>query len=382
MEGSYGWVSRAIDLDSGDVVALKKPRLLDQSMLRPAGGVPITVLREISVLKLARNHPNVVTLREVIVGRDVDIIDERETEEPAFESAHPSGTWNPNTDTAVSEDGTPRPIYLVLDFIEHDLAGLLRHHNLTSGGDNSPSRPLFGLSETKTLIHQIASGLGFLHSKWIIHRDLKPSNILLDNRGHIRIADFGLARIVSFPPPPGLTRTVATLYYRAPEVVLHKRNYHFPIDVWSVGCILGELVTGTPIFAAHTEPAQWENYTAVLGYPKADEWPEMADLLDKASKHGVGVSPASSSSSGRDKAKPSRSLAGIVGNRLPASGLALLSRMLAMNPDRRPTANSVANDPFMTESPPLKSPLLFPSFPSFAKRERHELKARRPDGMV
>src|SRR2546429_3897151 len=117
-------------------------------------------------------------------------------------------------------------VFLVMEFLEHDLKTLLE----------SMSEP-FLPSETKTLLLQLASGVSYLHSNWILHRDLKTSNLLLNNRGILKIADFGMARQCGDPPPAKMTQLVVTLWYRAPELLLGTEKYGREIDMWSVGCI-------------------------------------------------------------------------------------------------------------------------------------------------
>ena len=112
----------------------------------------------------------------------------------------------------------------------------------------------FLASEVKTLLLQLASGVAYLHDHWILHRDLKTSNLLLNNRGQLKIADFGMARYVGDPPPPKLTQLVVTLWYRAPEVLLGSRHYSTGIGMWSVGCIFAEMVMrGHPLFPGDSE---------------------------------------------------------------------------------------------------------------------------------
>ena len=131
-----------------------------------------------------------------------------------------------------------------MDFLEHDLKTLL-----------DDMREPFLPSEIKTLLLQVISGVEFLHSHWIMHRDLKTSNLLMSNRGEIKIADFGMARYYG-DPPPKLTQLVVTLWYRAPELLLGADKYGMEIDLWSVGCIFGELLTKEPLLQGKNEVDQ------------------------------------------------------------------------------------------------------------------------------
>lgn len=137
-----------------------------------------------------------------------------------------------------------RSVFLVMDFIEHDLKSLL-----------DEMREPFLPSETKTVLLQVLGAAEFLHSHWIMHRDLKTSNLLMNNRGEIKLADFGMARYYG-DPPPKLTQLVVTLWYRAPELLLGADKYGTEIDMWSIGCIFGELLIKEPLLRGKNEVAQ------------------------------------------------------------------------------------------------------------------------------
>lgn len=131
-----------------------------------------------------------------------------------------------------------------MDFIEHDLKTL----------QEDMAEP-FSPSETKTLLLQLTSAVEYLHSNWIMHRDLKTSNLLMNNRGQVKVADFGMARYFG-DPPPKLTQLVVTLWYRAPELLLGAEKYGPEVDLWSIGCILGELLKKEPLFQGKNEVDQ------------------------------------------------------------------------------------------------------------------------------
>lgn len=117
------------------------------------------------------------------------------------------------------------------------------------------------------LLYQMLCGIKHLHSAGIIHRDLKPSNIVVDRRCTLKILDFGLAR--SRRHNHSMTPYVVTRYYRSPEVVLGMR-YGQNVDIWSVGCIMGEMVRGRVVFCGTDHIDQWNKITELLGTPTRD----------------------------------------------------------------------------------------------------------------
>ena len=159
-EGTYGVVYRARDKKTGEIVALKKVK-----MEKEKEGFPLTSLREINIL-LSLHHPSIVDVKEVVVGSSLD------------------------------------SIFMVMEYMEHDLKGLME----------TMKQP-FSQSEVKCLMLQLLEGSKYLHDNWVLHRDLKTSNLLLNNRGDLKICDFGLARQYGSPLKP-YTHLVVTLWYR------------------------------------------------------------------------------------------------------------------------------------------------------------------------
>ncbi|KAH0546887.1 P-TEFb-associated cyclin-dependent protein kinase Cdk9 [Cotesia glomerata] len=180
-------------------------------------GFPITALRKIKILKLLK-HENVVNLIEIC-------------RTPATQNNRYYSSF-----------------YLVFEFCEHDLAGLLSNANVK-----------FNLGEIKKVMHQLFSGLYFIHSNHILHRDIKPANILVIKNGILKLADFGLARAFSARKSGQanrFTNRVVTLWYRPPELLLGDRNYGPSMDLWGAGCIMAEMWTRSPIFQGATEQKQ------------------------------------------------------------------------------------------------------------------------------
>ncbi|KAI5121325.1 hypothetical protein M0805_003792 [Coniferiporia weirii] len=314
-EGSYGVVFRARDRQSGDIVALKKLKLDDEKY-----GFPITALREINAL-IACKHDNVVGIREVVVGE------------------------------------TLTQVFIVMDFIEHDLKSLL----------TLMPQP-FLQSEIKTLLLQLLSAVSHCHKNWILHRDLKTSNLLMNNRGTIKVADFGLARRFGDPVGVGgMTQLVVTLWYRAPEILFGATTYTTAVDMWSVGCIFGELLLKEPIFQAKNEMELISMIFKLLSPPTSSSWPGYASLpLSKTL-----ILPTFHSPQFRHKFPY-----------MTAAGIDLLSKMLTYDPDQRISAADALQHPFFSESPAPKHPDLFSSFPSAAAGEKPRKKPNSPSAPI
>uniref|UniRef100_A0A8D2MR89 Dipeptidase 1 n=1 Tax=Zonotrichia albicollis TaxID=44394 RepID=A0A8D2MR89_ZONAL len=178
---------RARDTLTNETVALKKVRMDNEK-----DGMPISSLREITLL-LQLQHPNIVELKDVVVGNHLE------------------------------------SIFLVMGYCEQDLASLLENMQTP-----------FSEAQVKCIILQVLRGLQYLHENYIIHRDLKVSNLLMTDKGCVKIADFGLARTYGMPPKP-MTPKVVTLWYRAPELLLGMTTQTTSIDMccrtWQVrGC--------------------------------------------------------------------------------------------------------------------------------------------------
>ncbi|KAM6498254.1 Pkinase domain containing protein [Amanita muscaria] len=314
-EGSYGVVFRARDKETGEIVALKKLKLDEEK-----NGFPITALREINALMLCR-HENVVGIREVVVG------------------------------------DTLTQVFVVMDFIEHDLKTLLTV---------MPSP--FLQSEIKTLMLQLLSAVAHCHTNWILHRDLKTSNLLMNNRGTIKVADFGLARRYGDPVGVGgMTQLVVTLWYRAPEILLGAKTYSTAIDMWSVGCIFAELILKEPLFQTKNETEMLQMIFKLLGPPTNNSWPDYSSLpLAKTM-----TLPSPQPHQFRSKFP-----------HLTAAGLDLLMSFLTYDPERRISAEEALQHSYFSEPPLPKHPDLFGSFPSAAAGEKRRKPFSSPSAPV
>ncbi|KAJ2029761.1 hypothetical protein H4S03_007333 [Coemansia sp. S3946] len=225
-EGTYGIVYRARHRKSNKIVALKRMRV---EVGDSGHGLPLSSFREIALLKRMR-HRNIVSVLDIAAGHSID------------------------------------SIFMVMEFCECDLGTLL---------DNM--RTPFSHSEVKSLVQQLLCGLEYCHSHSVIHRDLKLPNALLTRSGELKIADFGLARLYHKPTRP-MTPQVATLWYRAPELIFGSTEYGPAIDLWSVGCILGELLTHRPFMPGKSEQQQVDLIVDMIGAPTERIWPGFQHL--------------------------------------------------------------------------------------------------------
>jgi serine/threonine-protein kinase BUR1 len=156
---------------------------------------------------------------------------------------------------------------MVFPYMEHDLCGLLL---------NKDFRMTHSIA--KLLLKQILEGLSYMHSNSIIHRDLKTANILVGKDGTAMIADFGLARTLGVEEMPRhspheYTNMVVTRWYRAPELLLGDTRYTTAVDLWSIGCILGEMYLREPIFAGSSDRDQLVQIFRRAGAPCEAVWP-------------------------------------------------------------------------------------------------------------
>ncbi|XP_076281206.1 cyclin-dependent kinase 20 [Lasioglossum baleicum] len=134
--------------------------------------------------------------------------------------------------------------------------------------------------QVKMYIQMILEGIAYVHDKNIIHRDLKPANLLINEKGILKIADFGLGRLMWTDMCRPYSHQIATRWYRAPELLYGAKYYTAAIDMWSIGCIFGELLNKSPLFPGETDIEQLAIVLKYLGSPTSETWPELTTLPD------------------------------------------------------------------------------------------------------
>lgn len=279
-EGTYGKVYKAKQNRTGQFVAMKKMKLDSEEE-----GVPSTAIREIALLK-ELPHENVVKLLDVFCSTS--------------------------------------KLVLVFEFVENDLKKYMK----SLGRQLTPA-------SIKHLAFQLCRGIEFCHANRILHRDLKPQNLLIDQRLRLKIADFGLARAYTVPVPK-YTHEVVTVWYRAPEILLGSALYSVPVDMWSVGCVMGEMATGAPLFAGDSEIDTIFKVFQKLGTPSTEQWPGLSEL------------PEFKASFPKWPAKGWRNIRNTEAQVGP-DGIDLLEKLMAYDPKLRQSARRAIQHPYFRD---------------------------------
>ncbi|CAJ0570095.1 unnamed protein product, partial [Mesorhabditis spiculigera] len=278
--GAYGTVCSADCTKTSQRVAIKKFSRPFQS--------PIHAKRTHREIRLLRcmNHENVIDLLDVFT---------------------PDKTMDSLTD-----------VYFVSILMGADLSNILKIQRLND-------------EHIRFLIYQILRGLKYIHSAGVIHRDLKPSNIAVNEDCELKILDFGLARQTDSE----MTGYVATRWYRAPEIMLNWMHYSQTVDIWSVGCILAELITGRTIFPGADHIDQLTRIMSIVGTP-SEEF--LAKIQSEEARNYIRNLPR----------MPRKDFKQIFPSATP-DAISLLEAMLNLDPDRRPTASEAMEHPYLSQ---------------------------------
>ncbi|KAG4177166.1 hypothetical protein ERO13_A11G289900v2 [Gossypium hirsutum] len=283
-KGSYGVVCAALDTHTGEKVAIKKIQDVFEHM-----SDAIRILREVKLLRLLR-HPDIVEIKRIMLPPS-----KREFKD----------------------------LFVVFELMESDL-----HQVIKANDDLTREHHQF-------FLYQMLRAMKYMHTANVYHRDLKPKNILANANCKLKVCDFGLARVAFNDTPTTVfwTDYVATRWYRAPELCGSFFSKYTPaIDIWSIGCIFAEVLTGKPLFPGKSVVHQLELITDLVGTPSLETISGVRN--DKARKY----------LSEMRKKKPVP-----FSQKFPnADPLAvrLLQRLLAFDPKDRPTAEEALADPY------------------------------------
>ena len=288
-QGAYGVVFKVIDKKTKEQVALKKLFGAFQDEVDSQ-----RTFREVMLLQELNGHDNIIRLLNVIKAEnDLDL-------------------------------------YLVFDYMEADLFNVIRANILQD-------------IHKKFIIYQILKALKFIHSADIIHRDLKPSNIFINSDCHIKLGDFGLARTLEHNPHMGsiVTEYVATRWYRAPEMILAAQKYGKPIDMWSVGCILYEMLVGTPLLPGKSTKDMIKMMFSVTGFPDRKEYNDIKKELKIQIDYDQLL---------QEKIKKKKNILQTLSKYTHDDvAIDLLLKLLVFNPGKRLTAEEALKHPYVAE---------------------------------
>jgi len=269
---------------TGELVALKEIHLDSEE------GTPSTAIREISLMKELK-HENIVWLHDVV--------------------------------------HTENKLMLVFEYMDKDLKKYM-----DTQGDRGALKP----ATIKSFMYQLLKGIAFCHENRVLHRDLKPQNLLINTRGQLKLADFGLARAFGIPVNT-FSNEVVTLWYRAPDVLLGSRQYNTSIDIWSAGCIMAEMFSGRPLFPGTGNEDQLQKIFRLMGTPSERSWPGISAFPEYKPNFTVYVT---------------QDLRHILPQMDPLA-LQLLMSMLVLRPDGRVSAADALQHPYFNDLPEMQN---------------------------
>eukprot|EP00542_Grammatophora_oceanica_P012899 CAMPEP_0194027208 /NCGR_PEP_ID=MMETSP0009_2-20130614/1388_1 /TAXON_ID=210454 /ORGANISM="Grammatophora oceanica, Strain CCMP 410" /LENGTH=437 /DNA_ID=CAMNT_0038666179 /DNA_START=453 /DNA_END=1766 /DNA_ORIENTATION=+ len=300
-QGTYGSVFVGADKVTNEIVALKRINTEQEE-----NGFPITAIREVKILK-ALKHVNIVNLKEIVTSKE-------------------------------QGGDIPKNVFMVFEYLEYDLTGILETPEIRLSQDH-----------VKSWSQQLLRGCHYMHRNKVIHRDLKASNLLVNRRGELKIADWGLARSWN-SDMKRLTNRVITLWYRPPELLLGAHEYNTKIDMWSVGCIIAEMFRRSGFLRGSNEATQLDLIFRTCGHPTKELWPD----VHKKCKLWKNFRPKEG-----EEPRP-RVIRQALKTNLPhprwmtEHAIDLIDNMMILNPDNRWSAEQALLADYFFDDPPVK----------------------------
>ncbi|KAJ3737085.1 kinase-like domain-containing protein [Lentinula guzmanii] len=312
-EGAYGTVAAALHKPSGRQVAIKKILPFDHILFS------LRTLRELKLLKYFTEtsiNENIITILDIIKPPSLNEFTE---------------------------------IYFIQELMQTDLHRVIRTQHLTE-------------DHCQYFVYQTLRALKSIHSADIVHRDLKPANLLLNANCDLKVCDFGLARSIETTAgkePGVMTEYVATRWYRAPEIMLSFRMYSKSVDIWAVGCILAELISGRPLFPGRDYSHQLDLVLDVIGTPSLDEF---YAITSRRSREYIRSLPI----------RKRRSFAALFPH-ASSEAVDFLSRTLAFDPKKRMTVDECLDHPYLRQyHDPEDEPSASPLSPTYFEFDQHK----------
>ena len=284
-EGAYGSVYKTYPIEDIDKPDDKRKYFVVKKMEKHFfnEGINFSALREIKILKEIK-HENIVQLIDVFYDQS--------------------------------------NLFISYELLDMDLHKLIYNNSI-----------IMSESLIKGILLQILLGLAETHKHMVLHRDIKPQNILINKKGQLKLADYGMARYIS-SYERGMTKNVVTNWYRSPELFFGASNYSFGVDIWSMGCIFAELIIKEPLFSGDGDIQVLTKIFSLLGTPNENNWPGATELVNyKSFMKGdiVGIKNKFSFMS--------------------SEAIDLLEKMLSINPSNRISVFDAISHSYFTTNP-------------------------------